>query len=545
MITGKIAGVHITTQSIRVVESEISRGRIEIINALSIPNAARFFSHGRLINLVSLVETISMSMHSCGMAAKRLSISFDNAFQTSFSIEPVKRRNKKQSLNISFGKKKDNNGKPDIDDNGGATVRKQHSWGEFITQDEQGEAVSVIVGEKDLLNSLSAAFASCGYKVLSIEPPDTSLIYTRNTVDYSYDSLNKIVVYAENDEIGDLYILTKDVPSTIKRIQFDSVEGATLGDRVRELCQIEITAGQMRNPYIFLLGDAFKDMDTYIKIAEDLDYEGMQVSDLYGLVTNPDAAEGEVDIVISEEADSAMPEITPEYGICICQLLRCFDTEPENLAPRRLPTLISSQATSTAMKVLQIAAIIFLVFNVVLTGLTAFEAISIRSSLQDTGALHAQLNETKAEKAEAEIQLAALNAIDPRLAEVFNFIYENVDPSLNIASVDTVDMLPTAEDSESKYAEESNKKDDKTENGEESSVERKKDTSSATPSVESAIVLNQKQLIIRGYSTKSNGTIALYNALNRAGIGEVRLVGHQQVELPSGELIYIFELSAG
>ena len=301
----------------------------------------------------------------------------------------------------------------------------------------------------------------------------------------------------------------------------------------------------MRNPYIFLLGDAFKDMDTYIKIAEDLDYEGMQVSDLYGLVTNPDAAEGEVDIVISEEADSAMPEITPEYGICICQLLRCFDTEPENLAPRRLPTLISSQATSTAMKVLQIAAIIFLVFNVVLTGLTAFEAISIRSSLQDTGALHAQLNETKAEKAEAEIQLAALNAIDPRLAEVFNFIYENVDPSLNIASVDTVDMLPTAEDSESEYAEESNKKDDKTENGEESSVEQKKDTSSATPSVESATVLNQRQLIIRGYSTKSNGTIALYNALNRAGIGEVRLVGHQQVELPSGELIYIFELSAG
>ena len=535
MITGKIASHHISDKSIKIAEAIVSRGRVEVTNAITIPNADRFFNQsGRLINLVSMVDTIVMSMESGGMTAKKLSVSFSgSALETVFSIDPIKNLPKKglSGISLSFGKK-DGNTKAEADFSKGATIKRRHSWGQFVTQDEQGEAVSVTQAERDMVESFMRAFSSHGYKVISLETPDTALVYTRNTVEYSYDSLNKVVLYADNEESGVVYTMTKDVPSVITPVQFDTLESYSMQDRIRELVLREINKGQMRNPYIYLIGDAFANIDLYIQIAQDLEIDGLQVVDLYGMNKEVEQIPNSIQVCISEEADPTMPELTSEYGLCICLFLRCYEDKPENLCEGKLPSLISPKVSIVGSKVVLAAGILFFAVNLILTGLTGYETLSIRREIQDSTSLRTQLNQAEAKRDDARIQLEALNTIDPRLADVFTFIYENVDSSLNIASVDTIDMLPSVSSSTSNY------------NG---TGEEGSETGEPVESAPVFAITNytQQQLVIRGYSTKSNGSIELYNALQRAGIGEVRLVGHQQVGLPSGETIYIFELRAG
>ena len=538
MITGKIASLHISDQSIKIAEAMISRGRVEITNAITIQNANRFFNQsGRLINMVSLVETVAMSMEAGGMTAKKLAISFGcDSIETSFSIDPITTLKKKGlGLSLSVGKDKNGGDKQETDLSKGATIRSRHVWGQFVTQDDQGEAVSITQAERDLVESLSRTFSAHGYKVISIESPETALVYTRNTVGYSYDSLNKIVLHADDEEKGTIYVMIKDVPAEIKRFRWDSLEGYSMQDRVKELVLREMGNSQMRNPYIYLVGDAFADVDVYIQIAQDLEEEGLQVVDLYGMSQDVEQIPDSIQVCISEEADPTMPEITSEFGLCICLFLRCFEEKPENLYAGKLPTLIPPKASIAGSKVVKAVAIIFFVVNLALTGLSGYEAFSIRREVKDSDFLSIQLNNVKAERDAARTQLEALNTLDPRLVEVFTFVYENVDSSLNIASVDTYDMLPGEEYGSSEY----NEGEAPAETGEKGEGKAEQST---VPAVSD---YTPQQLIIRGYSTKSNGSIELYNALQRAGIGEVSLVGHQQVELPSGETIYVFELRAG
>lgn len=530
MITGKHASIHITKSAIRVVEAVVSRGRVEVTNALTIPNAARFFNNrGKLINMVTLVDTMVMSMESAGMTAKKLFVSFEGAFQTTFSIEPLSTVPEKRK-GFSFKKGKPDNDKLDLEDNAGATIRRQHNWGQYVTQDDQGEAVSITAGERDMVDSMVETFSSHGYSVVSLEAPDTVLVYTRNTEAFSYDSLNKIIVYADNDETGELYIMTKDVPSSLKRIQFDSYEGVTFQDHVREVCLQEMNVGQMRNPNVYLVGEAFSNVDDYIMIAQDLEYEGMQVVDLYAINKSSDATLANVQICIADEAVPTMEELNGSYGICICQLLRCFDPKPVNMCENRLNLHIPAQYTIMASKVIMGLAIAFLAINVILTGLTSFEAISVQGALQDSDALRSQLTRVETQRDEAQLQLSALETIDNRLAAVFNFIYANVDSSLNIASVDSVDMIPVDSSSSSEYSE-----------TEDANTEKQTQNTEQPGATEST----KKQLVIRGYSTKSSGSVELYNALTRYGFTGVKLEGHQQVNLPSGETIYVFEIRIG
>lgn len=544
-ITGKVIALHIAESSIRVAEAVIERGLIEVQSAFVINNINRFFNRGRLINLGAMVETVAMSMAANGMTAKRVMISFDNAFTTSFSIDPLSSiPEKKKSL---FSGKKDKDAGIDPDSNAGATVKHVHNWGQFITQDEQGEAISTVLGERDMIQSMVASFKEHGYTVLSIEPPDTVLIYTRNTVEYSYDSLNKIVVYADNEEIGDLYVFTKDVPSTIKRIQFDSIEGSTMCERIRWICSNEISRGQMRNPYVYLIGDAFAQGDDYTRIAEDLEFEGIQVIDLYGYVQDYSDMPRATQIRISDEAALDGNILSCEFGVCMCLFLRCFDKKTENMYDGKLSGAFSMKNALALVNVIEVVAVLILVVNMALTALTGYEVLTIRNQLSDANTLQSQLSKVEEQRANARTQIQALGTIDTRLQDVFTFIYENVDPSLNIASVDTIDMIPVSTGSASQYDDEAGtstgstpqvEQDSKTEKNNNTEEQSQTATSSATSYV-------QKQLVIRGYSMTSSGPIELYNALNTAGIGDVKLVGHQQMQLPSGEVIYAFELRAG
>lgn len=547
MISGRVASLHISQKEVHVVEADVNRGLIEVTNAFAIRNFDRFFSRGKLINMSTMVEAITMAMTTNGITATRLMVTFDGAFQTSFSIEPISSVKKRRSLRDIFpaggDQQKDNNDGADLDSSNGATIKHKHSWGQYITQDDQGEAVSVTLAERDMVDSFVSAFGASGFKVISIEAPDTSLIYARNIVEFSYDYVNKIIIQSEDGESGNLYVLTKDVPSTIKRIQFDTLEGFDMEERIVELCTREATNQQMRNPLVFLVGSAFKSTDDYISIADHLETEDMHVMDLYALADNSQFVQNAVQITLHSASENDTPELSCEYGICMCQLLRCYEAKPENLYEGRLPSLFSTKNKLQVCHWTKVAAIVFMVANVLLTAAIGFETLSVNSVIKGSSNLSSQLTKVEAERANAQLQLQVLDTLDPRLNDVFTFILENVDSSLNIASVDTVDMIPTTQGSTSQLEENTNRRTSilgiPTGSTESETTE---ETNQTTPAAAEQV---KKQLVIRGYSTKSSGPIDLYNALNKAAIDEIKLVGHQQMTLPSGETIYAFEIRVG
>lgn len=552
MILGRVASVHINERAIRIAEAIVERGIIKIENAFEISNVDRFFSKGKLINLSMLVETITLSMSANGVTAKRLELCFDNVFQTSFSIEPLDAESMKKRT--SFFKKKSaktQKVKGDHEDDSVATIVHHHSWGTYITQDEQGEAISTVMAERDMVTSLVTEFRRAGYTVCSIEPPDTALVYVKNTLEYTYDSLQKICIHADNEEIGDLYIFTKDVPSTIKRIQFDTLDGSTFRDKICELCEREISIGQMRNPYVYLIGDAFEDIDLYTQIAEDLEYEGIQVIDLYGLGQDYSQYPHAIQVQLSEAAKDNGIELTCQFGLCICLFLRCFDPKPENLKEGgSYFAIVAPRVRIKAVKVLCALASAFLFVNVMMAGAVFYESVTLSNMLDDSATIKTELVSIQNQCSAAETQLSVINSLDDRLEGVFDFVYANVDASINIASVDTEDMIPvntgsqnaTSEGSEVKEEGSASQVQQQTNSEKSESQETKDETASATESTDDVLTNVNQQIVIRGYSAKSNGPIDLYNALDQAGLGIVKLVGQQQMDLPSGETIYAFEL---
>ena len=537
MISGKLAALHITDKTIHIVEGDVNRGAIDIIGVFTIDNTDRFFNRGKLINLASMVDAIDKQMATNGMTSKRLAICFDNVFEVSFSIDPVISRKKEAGLKGLFKREEEeeNASQKPTEKASAATIRHRHSWGQYVTQDEEGEAVSTSLAERDMIDSLVREFEARGYKIVSIEAPETDLIYTRNTIPFSYDSLNKIIIWADDKETGSVYTMTKDVPSVIKQVQFDSLESPAFDDKIKEICLREVELGHMRNPFVYLIGDAFSDVIEYDDIAEELSYEGITVIDLYGNVTDYSELPDAVQIRRSENMSELSDDVTCSYGLCICLLLRCLDTEPENLCEKRRFRLISPKERALLVQLTRVSAVIFFAVNLLLTGLIAYEDMSVKAKVQDSETLNIRLSQAETKKAKAKAQLNELNTIDTRIESIVNFVYENIDSTVNIASIDTVDMIPQSQTSASSYAKTEDKTGAEAENTDVKSEDSKKENES------SSSTYARKQLIIRGYSTRSAGPIELYNKLNLLGIGEIKLAGQQQVELPSGEVIYVFE----
>jgi len=524
VITGKTVSVHITQQDVHVVEAETEKGKLTVYNAFTLHGFDRFFdTKGRLTNLAGLVDNIVMACKANGVTTKRMSICFADVFQTSFSIEPITGAAKKRTLNLNMtigggGEKKD---APRQTVNT-ATITKRHSWGQYITQDEQGEAVSVTQAEKDLVESLVNSFTTAGFKVVSLETPDTALVYARNTNSYSYDSLNKIVLHSEDGTSGNLYVFTKDVPSVIKRVNFDMLEGNNLIEKTVSACSAEVQTGQMRNPQVALVGNAFHDTETYLTTAEQLLDAEIEVCDLYGSL-NVMPKEGAVLIGFSSQSGLAETGLGCEYGIAICTLLRCFDEKPQSIVEVKSSVQITAKDKFLFFRMLKIAAAIFLAVNLILTGITAVSAFSLSGKMQDSTAMNSRLTRVTALRDTARTQLDTLSTLDDRIEQVFLFTLENVDSTVNIASIDTEDMLAT--DTSSQPAD----------------AAAADGTETTDPNSPCNYV--PQRIIVRGYSTQSSGAIALFNALDGANIGSVKLVGHQQINLPSGEAIYAFEIN--
>lgn len=539
MIQGRVTSLHISSRTVHVVEAEMNRGRIEVLNAFTVRNMQRFFTtQGKLINMASMIDTIVMALNTNGVVGKRLMITFDDVFQTSFSIEAVtgvkKPSSVKKGLTSLFRKDEE-----DEEEQAGniATIKLRQKWGQYITQDDQGEAVSVTLAERDMVESMSALFETSGYHVISIEAPETTLVYTRNAIEYSYDYLHKIVIFANNEDKGEVYVMTKDVPSIIKTVQMDSFEG-DFEDKIVDVCEQEAKTNQMRNPFVFLVGDAFNNVNRYISIAEKLEESGIQMFDLYGIANNADISPTAVQIKINQSVKDEIGELTCEYGMCISQLLRGYEKNPSSLCGKnRLPQVFNTKNKIIAVKVLRAAAIVFLVVNIALTALCGLETFSVHSQVQNVDHIRSELHAVEERRNTAKTQLMALSEMDNRLKTVFTFALDSISPSLNIASIDTIDMLGYSTQQRLAEAAEENANAEKKE-------EKEKTAENVEETQDPTTKNTKKAIIVRGYSTKSSGPVEFYNAMV-AKMDDVQLVATQQMELPSGEIIYAFEIQVG
>lgn len=556
--------IHITTQTVHIVEGYLNKGVLQIVRAFDIGNVDLCFTDdGSLINMQSLIETIANGLKANGVTAKKVHLCYDcGSNQNDRSIE--------FDLQIyNIGEKKvEKSGSQDIrlfknlktKKPISPQITKEHRWGEYVTQYESGETITTVTADKDLISSLVLSFREFGYQVVSIEPPETALFYLRHSIPFTYDSTNKIIIHADTEDSCLIYVFTKDVPSMMRRQQTSSIDGEFFQDKVANIALKEVMSGKMRNPYIYVAGKAFSNNDDYISLLETLEEQGLIPVDVLGLHDSYSKYTDSIKFTQVENDDIEI-DIGGQHTVCVCMLLRPLEKNPENLADSKMSMfLMTPKNMLLAAKVAKLAAMSVMIFSAILTSIVAFEYLTVNVKLQDATTLQSNLKAAQRNKEIATLKLQTLGTIDTRLRDIFEFVYENVDSTLNIASVDTIDMLPgelsikdndtnidpvtglpIITDEQVEAAQAANESDGAS--GKENASTENPANGQATPN--SLSEHTQKVLVIRGYSTESAGPVALYNALVEAGMGSVHLNGEEQITLPSGEQIYVFELTAG
>lgn len=543
----KIACIHITHEDVRIVEGRVSNGVILISHSAIVQKADRFFHGERLAYMSDLVAAIVNTMTMNSITAKELYIVYDNNLQVDFFLDE-KLIAKKESKSFSLGKKKSANtgdGATAATKNAGVIEHKKE-WGKFITETEKGQLFTTTKIERDLVDFLISEFQEHGYKVCSLEAPETALLYLRKMVPFTYDALNKLVLYANDETTGYFYQFTKDAPSGgQKQVHFDSAESADFIGKVCGVIKEEIRKSALHNPHIMLVGDAFGNPDTYLACCQALKEEGLTCIDLYARWKDFSLPINCIRVIVPDEDIEF--ERDGRFGLCMALFARGFESKPENLIEGFHLTGINKKTKAGLTELAVTAASLFLVYALVTTGLSAYENVIAKTEYdRASNVTESRLALAQQQRDAAKTRVDSLGTIDRRYNEIFKFVYAQVNEDLNIASIDTMDMIPTVETSGSAYSTGTGDNsqavsDPSHANGGQDANQSVVDVTGTT----SATEYEMQTIVIRGYSRTTEGPVSLYKALVNAGIGEVKVVGVEQVPLPSQETLFAFELTVG
>lgn len=543
----KIACIHITRNDVRIVEGRVSSGVILISHSAIVQKAGRFFSGDRLANMSDLVSAIVTSMTMNSITAKELYIVYDNNLQVDFFLDE-KLIAKKENKSFSFGKKKDSNDGDAASAKNVGVIEHKKEWGKFITETEKGQLYTTTKIERDLVDFLISEFQEHGYKVCSLEAPETALLYLRKMIPFTYDALNKLVLYANDETTGYFYQFTKDAPSGgQKQVHFDASESNEFVGKVCGVIKDEIRKSALHNPHIMLVGDAFANPDTYIECCRALQEEGLTCIDLYARWKNTNLPINCIRVIVPDEDIEI--ERDGRFGICMALFARVFEGKPENLIEGFHLMGLNKKTKIGLVEVGLTVASLFLVFSVITTGISVYENIVAKSEYErPSNATESRLALAQQQRDAAKARVDSLSTIDRRYNEIFKFVYAQVDEDLNIASIDTMDMIPSTETTGSAYGGETT--DSSQAVSDPSQVTQPTDGEQASDVVDvtgetSATSYTMQTIVIRGYSRTTDGPVELYKALVNADIGEVKVVGVEQVPLPSKETLFAFELTVG
>ena len=542
----KIACIHITRNDVRIVEGRVSSGVILISHSAIVQKADRFFSGDRLTNMSDLVSAIVNTMTMNSITAKELYIVYDNNLQVDFFLDE-KLIAKKEYKSFSFGKKKDANAGDAASAKNVGVIEHKKEWGKFITETEKGQLYTTTKIERDLVDFLISEFQEHGYKVCSLEAPETALLYLRKMIPFTYDALNKLVLYANDETTGYFYQFTKDAPSGgQKQVHFDASESNEFVGKVCGVIKDEIRKRALHNPHM-LVGDAFANPDTYIECCRALQEEGLTCVDLYARWKNMNLPINCIRVIVPDEDIEI--ERDGRFGICMALFARVFEGKPENLIEGFHLMGLNKKTKIGLLEVGLTVASLFLVFSVITTGISVYENIVAKSEYERaSNATESRLALAQQQRDAAKARVDSLSTIDRRYNEIFKFVYAQVDEDLNIASIDTMDMIPSTETTGSAYGGETT--DSSQAVSDPSQVTQPTDGEQAPDVVDvtgetSATSYTMQTIVIRGYSRTTDGPVELYKALVNADIGEVKVVGVEQVPLPSKETLFAFELTVG
>lgn len=543
----KIACIHITRNDVRIVEGRVSSGVILISHSAIVQKADRFFSGDRLANMSDLVSAIVNTMTMNSITAKELYIVYDNNLQVDFFLDE-KLIAKKENKSFSFGKKKDANTGDAASAKNVGVIEHKKEWGKFITETEKGQLYTTTKIERDLVDFLISEFQEHSYKVCSLEAPETALLYLRKMIPFTYDALNKLVLYANDETTGYFYQFTKDAPSGgQKQVHFDASESNEFVGKVCGVIKDEIRKSALHNPHIMLVGDAFANPDTYIECCRALQEEGLTCIDLYARWKNTNLPINCIRVIVPDEDIEI--ERDGRFGICMALFARVFEGKPENLIEGFHLMGLNKRTKIGLVEVGLTVASLFLVFSVITTGISVYENIVAKSEYERaSNATESRLALAQQQRDAAKARVDSLSTIDRRYNEIFKFVYAQVDEDLNIASIDTMDMIPSTETTGSAYggetADSSQAVSDPSQVTQPADGEQASDVVDVTGAT-SATSYTMQTIVIRGYSRTTDGPVELYKALVNADIGEVKVVGVEQVPLPSKETLFAFELTVG
>lgn len=541
MANNKEACIHITRNDIRLVEGRISNSVMLLTRTAIVPNASRFFHGERLAFMSEMVSTIVDAMNVNSFTAKTAHIIYDNGVDVQFYIDEnlAGMSQQKKGLDLGFGKKA--SGEADSSKaNSGSIVHKK-AWGKYITEAERGELHTTTTIERDLVEFMIDEFGKHGLHVNSIEPPETALLYLRKVAPFSYDALNKLVVYANEKDDGVFYQFTKDMPAGTKAFHFSDIASENFTERVVGCIKNEMQKSSLINPYIILVGDAFGDPDEYVQISEALKNEGLFCLDIYGLWNDRSLPFNRIRVTSPEQNIKIAAD--GRYGIAICGIIRSLEAKPENMIEGFHPKHISREFRLGFTNFVLTIAILFFTYAATTTGISLYENKLAKDEYDRALSMtDSQLRIAEQNRDITRTMVDSLSTIDSRYKDIFTFVYSQVTEDLNIASIDTEDMIPSSAvvtttpdatvTSDTADISDGTSQDDSNTNG-------------TVDVTDGASVYTMQTIVIRGYSTSTNGPVELYNALVNAGLGEVKIVGVEQVPLPSDEKLFAFELTVG
>lgn len=143
------------------------------------------------------------------------------------------------------------------------------------------------------------------------------------------------------------------------------------------------------------------------------------------------------------------------FGICMALFARVFEGKPENLIEGFHLMGLNKKTKIGLVEVGLTVASLFLVFSVITTGISVYENIVAKSEYERaSNATESRLALAQQQRDAAKARVDSLSTIDRRYNEIFKFVYAQVDEDLNIASIDTMDMIPSTETTGSAYGSE-------------------------------------------------------------------------------------------
>lgn len=539
--------IHINKDKIRLLEGYINNDALIITKAAEITDCERFFEKERLTRLSPLVKTV------CELLAERfttrnLHIVYDNKLAVDFNFDD-NLIGKRRDLGKFFGQmNNEQKGRGDKSDKvrmrNDGVITHSKKWGLFITEDIKGELTTQTSISKDLSDCLISEFGKYNYKVLSIDVPENTIFYLRNSSTYTFDSMNKLIIYANNEEEGTFFETTKDMPSQVKNFHFGNGGRDTFIDNCLAMIGDEIEKSHLHLPYIILVGDAFADVEKYRELCDAIQAQGYLVHDIYRTWGKEGYLNKQITTYIlqtkkKKQSASKNGEINVEiegpivlngsYGLCLAGLFRLIENKPENMMEGVRIYSISPEIKNGVAKVMLTASIFAMLAGAATTGIGAYEVQVAKLEAASASSMNeAQIAVEENKRTQAKEVLDTLSETDARFSNLVQFIYTHVNDDLSIASVDTLDMLSGDTAGQSTYSEPAE--------GTEGEAETE-----GTPEP-TIIPYSQQYIDVRGYARNTDIAINFFDSLASEGIAELKVVGIETIELPAGDTIAVFEV---